>query len=71
VFRQVIGSPANPMSRLLPWELHTTYLTRPVGSPQWISSDLWAVIHEEVLKQCDAIDGVSTASYYSRFGCHC
>lgn len=31
----------------------------PVNSPQFIPSDVWFnVIHPEVLKQCDQLDGV-------------
>ncbi|KAM0790723.1 hypothetical protein ACM66B_004578 [Microbotryomycetes sp. NB124-2] len=52
------GAPASPLSRMLPWELRQNLLFKPIGSPQWISKALWQSIHEEVLKQCDEIDGV-------------
>ncbi|KAK4057109.1 hypothetical protein OIO90_002009 [Microbotryomycetes sp. JL221] len=52
------GAPASPLSRMLPWELRQNLLFKPIGSPQWISKALWDKIHEEVLRQCDDIDGV-------------
>lgn len=42
------------------WGLHTGNLVQPKTAAQWISSDTWAgLIHNEVLRQCDGLDGVS------------
>jgi feruloyl esterase len=57
----LIGSPANRMANLLPWEIHINLNVLPVDSPQWIPAETWAsVIHPDVqlLRQCDALDGV-------------
>ncbi|KII91121.1 hypothetical protein PLICRDRAFT_680308 [Plicaturopsis crispa FD-325 SS-3] len=54
----VVGSPANWLSHLQPWSIHQNLNVLPVNSSQWIPNSLWPVIHDEVLKQCDAIDGV-------------
>ncbi|EPQ55147.1 feruloyl esterase-like protein [Gloeophyllum trabeum ATCC 11539] len=56
----VLGSPANWLSHLAPWSVHLALDALPVGSPHSISDDLWVgLIHDEVLRQCDGIDGVS------------
>ncbi|KAJ9120083.1 hypothetical protein QFC22_002981 [Naganishia vaughanmartiniae] len=54
----VIGSPANSFGRLMPWELHQSLVMQPVNSTRWIPPTTWTAIHEEVLKQCDGVDGV-------------
>ncbi|TFK53657.1 feruloyl esterase-like protein [Heliocybe sulcata] len=55
----VVGSPANWMSHLQPWSIHIDLNVLPAGSPQWISPELWTgIIHDEVLRQCDNLDGV-------------
>lgn len=56
-----IGSPANPMSRLLPWELHQGLNVQPLNSSRWITPQLWSVIHKAALDQCDELDGVRNA----------
>ncbi|EIN04104.1 tannase and feruloyl esterase [Punctularia strigosozonata HHB-11173 SS5] len=55
----VVGSPANWMTHVQPWSLHVNGLVQPVNSSGWISADTWQnLIHNEVLKQCDGLDGV-------------
>jgi feruloyl esterase len=56
---QIVGSPANPLSRLAAWGIHQTRQLLPVNGTRWIPTALWPVIHAEVLKQCDDLDGVS------------
>ncbi|KAK4052359.1 hypothetical protein OIV83_002161 [Microbotryomycetes sp. JL201] len=63
------GAPASPLSRMLPWELRQNLLFKPVGSPQWISKELWKSIHDEVLKQCDELDGVKDGVVTDPFLC--
>lgn len=58
---QVIGSPANPVARLSAWNIYQGRQVLPVNGSRWIPAATWSVIHQEVLKQCDGIDGVSTA----------
>lgn len=47
------------MARLQPWSIHQGLNVQPVNSSQWITAGLWSVIHQEALKQCDELDGVS------------
>ncbi|EIN04105.1 tannase and feruloyl esterase [Punctularia strigosozonata HHB-11173 SS5] len=55
----VIGSPANWMTHVQPWSLHVNSLVQPVNSTRWIPAATWQnLIHNEVLRQCDGLDGV-------------
>ncbi|KAM0756537.1 feruloyl esterase-like protein [Meredithblackwellia eburnea MCA 4105] len=54
----VAGAPANRMALLLPWELHSGLQVTPVNSSHWLDVAHWTLIHEEVLNQCDLLDGV-------------
>ncbi|EJU06366.1 feruloyl esterase-like protein [Dacryopinax primogenitus] len=54
----VVGSPANWISHLQAWSIHFNLLVSPQNSTSWISAATWALIHQEVLNQCDALDGV-------------
>ncbi|GHJ85204.1 hypothetical protein NliqN6_1606 [Naganishia liquefaciens] len=54
----VVGSPANPVARLASWNIHMGRQVLPVNGSRWIPEELWPVIHAEVLKQCDGLDGV-------------
>ncbi|KAJ9098119.1 hypothetical protein QFC21_004448 [Naganishia friedmannii] len=54
----IVGSPANPFGRWIPWTLRQSLVMQPVNSSRWISTDTWAIIHQEILRQCDALDGV-------------
>ncbi|KAH9917042.1 feruloyl esterase-like protein [Fomitopsis serialis] len=56
----VIGSPAAWHSHLRMWAGHLNNLVQPNTSDRYIEPAVWDdVIHKEVLKQCDAIDGLS------------
>ncbi|KAF9460926.1 ferulic acid esterase [Collybia nuda] len=53
------GSPALALTRVVSWG---AYLSQAVGSPDsdtFITDDKWALIQEEVLRQCDKIDGAA------------
>ncbi|KAI5451864.1 hypothetical protein NCC49_001166 [Naganishia albida] len=54
----VIGSPANPVARLSAWNIYQGRQVLPVNGTRWIPAPLWSVIHDEVMKQCDGIDGL-------------
>jgi hypothetical protein len=56
----VIGTPANPIARLAAWNIYQGRQVLPVNGTRWISPATWSVIHNEVMKQCDGIDGVSS-----------
>ena len=54
----VVGSPANWWTRLMSWFMHLNQVNL-VGSPRYINATEWSdVIEPEVMKQCDALDGV-------------
>ncbi|KAI0642639.1 feruloyl esterase-like protein [Trametes meyenii] len=56
----VIGSPANWMTHLQPWSVHMSLNVLPATSSRFIPRDTWVnVIGPEVMKQCDALDGLS------------
>jgi hypothetical protein len=57
---QIIGAPAT-LARLSAWTIHQARQVLPVNGTRWIPRPLWSVIHQEVLKQCDGLDGVSRA----------
>ncbi|KZT62776.1 tannase and feruloyl esterase [Calocera cornea HHB12733] len=54
----VVGSPANWISHLQAWSVHVNLLVSPQNGPSWISAATWALVHQEVLNQCDGLDGV-------------
>ena len=55
----VVGSPANWWTHLTSWSLHLNQVVQPANSSRFVTPDQWAnVIAPEVLKQCDALDGV-------------
>ena len=54
----VVGSPANWWTHLSGWFLHLNQVSL-VGSSRYINASEWAdVVAPEVMKQCDALDGV-------------
>lgn len=56
----VAGSPAIDFNNLYSWRASFYPLTGAAGSANFISSDTWkTTIHNEILRQCDTIDGVA------------
>ncbi|KAH9855312.1 feruloyl esterase-like protein [Lenzites betulinus] len=56
----VIGSPANWMSHLQAWSIHMSLNVLPTTSSRFMTPDIWMnVIGPEVMKQCDALDGLT------------
>ncbi|KAL9635804.1 MAG: hypothetical protein Q9164_003232 [Protoblastenia rupestris] len=54
----VAGAPALDFNDLQSWRASFYPITGPDTSPDFISKKLWTtLIHDEVLKQCDGIDG--------------
>jgi feruloyl esterase len=54
----VAGSPALDFNNLVSWRAHFVTITGTVGSPDFITPEVWTnVIHPEILKQCDELDG--------------
>lgn len=57
---QIIGSPANWQTRIQDWSVHMNLNVQPNTSARFIPESIWVdVIHPEVLRQCDAIDGLA------------
>lgn len=55
----VAGSPALDFNNLISWRGHFFPITGAVESPDFLTPKTWTkLIHDEVLRQCDGIDGV-------------
>ncbi|KAF1976119.1 tannase and feruloyl esterase [Bimuria novae-zelandiae CBS 107.79] len=55
----VVGAPALNFNAMAAWRARFYTITGAVGSEGFITEEMWkGRIHSEVLKQCDAIDGV-------------
>ncbi|PCH42246.1 feruloyl esterase-like protein, partial [Wolfiporia cocos MD-104 SS10] len=55
----IVGSPANWQTHLQAWGVHMDVEVLPANSSRFIKASLWDnVIHPEVLRQCDALDGL-------------
>ncbi|KAJ6474013.1 tannase and feruloyl esterase [Mycena vitilis] len=57
------GAPATDFNHAVGWiAMNGRYFGAPTtpaeASPKWLTADLWALVSAEVLKQCDALDGV-------------
>ncbi|KAL8396784.1 hypothetical protein RB594_003752 [Gaeumannomyces avenae] len=51
------GAPAFNFNNLNTWSGHFLYLTGTNTSDTFVSRDLWAVVHQDILEKCDALDG--------------
>jgi hypothetical protein len=55
----IAGAPAVDFNNLVSWRARFLPITGPVGSPRHVPTEMWkTVIHDEILNQCDGIDGV-------------
>ncbi|KAF2187891.1 tannase and feruloyl esterase [Zopfia rhizophila CBS 207.26] len=55
----VAGAPAFSFNNLTSWSCHFLPLTGLPGSDTFVPLNMWTVIHEDILKQCDELDGLS------------
>ncbi|KAM5530873.1 hypothetical protein V8D89_015458 [Ganoderma adspersum] len=56
----VVGSPANWWTHVQSWSIHQNLNVQPSTSPHFMTEDMWTnLIAPEVLKQCDALDGLA------------
>ncbi|KAI9697495.1 MAG: Tannase and feruloyl esterase [Bogoriella megaspora] len=53
----VAGAPAVAFNNLTSWSGHFYLATGPANSSAFIPLDLWPTIHQDILNQCDGIDG--------------
>jgi feruloyl esterase len=54
----VAGAPAFAFNNLTSWSSHFLPLTGPVGATTFVPFSMWPMIHDDVLQQCDALDGL-------------
>ncbi|KAI0465928.1 feruloyl esterase B [Xylaria cf. heliscus] len=67
----VVGAPAVDFNSLYSWRASFFTITGAVNSPDFISPDTWkTTIHNEVLRQCDYIDGVEDGIIEDPVLCH-
>ncbi|RSH89639.1 hypothetical protein EHS25_002190 [Saitozyma podzolica] len=66
----VVGAPANYMAALQAFGIHVGQELLPNTSSRYISETTWSVIHDEVLRQCDMIDGVKDGVLTDPRDCH-
>lgn len=53
------GAPAIAFNNLTSWSSNFYPLTGPPTAATFVPINLWAVVHQDVLKQCDALDGAA------------
>lgn len=53
----VAGAPAFPISNLTSWSASFAIKTGRANSSTFVPPNLWAVVHQDILKQCDTLDG--------------
>jgi feruloyl esterase len=53
----VAGAPAFNFINLGSWGARFLKITGPPGSDTFVTSAQWSVIHNEIIRQCDALDG--------------
>lgn len=64
------GAPAFNFAGLLSWSAHFYPITGPPSSDTYLSPALWKVVHEEILRQCDSIDGAKDGIIEDPDLCH-
>ncbi|KAJ0417825.1 putative feruloyl esterase B-2 [Aspergillus carlsbadensis] len=64
------GAPAFNFINLLSWSAHFYPITGPVGSETYLSPDEWSVAHDEILRQCDGLDGAEDGIIEDTDLCH-
>lgn len=53
----VAGAPAINFVNLISWSAHFYTITGPPSSETYLTPTEWKIVHEEVLRQCDTLDG--------------
>lgn len=67
----IAGSPAVDFNNLYSWRASFFPVTGAVGSANFIATEMWkTTIHNEVLRQCDTIDGVADGIIEDPSLCH-
>ncbi|KAJ5168592.1 uncharacterized protein N7482_004186 [Penicillium canariense] len=66
----VAGAPAINFINLLSWSAHFFPITGSPSSDTYLSTAEWKVVHEEIIRQCDAIDGAKDGIIEDPDLCH-
>lgn len=67
----IAGSAANDLNHLVDWSGHFYELTGPnTTDPRFVTYEQWVVVAEEILVQCDTIDGVADGVVEDPWLCH-
>ncbi|KAI9925204.1 hypothetical protein ASPWEDRAFT_32496 [Aspergillus wentii DTO 134E9] len=66
----VAGAPAMNFINLLSWSAHFYPITGPPSSESYLSPAKWKVAHDEILRQCDPIDGAKDGIIEDPDLCH-
>ena len=67
----VAGSPALDFNNLYSWRANFYTITGPSDSVNFITPTMWqTTVHDEVLRQCDSIDGVADGIIEDSSLCH-
>ncbi|KAF2639500.1 putative feruloyl esterase B precursor [Massarina eburnea CBS 473.64] len=66
----VAGSPASDFNHLYAWRASFYPITGKNTSADFINAAKWVVIHDEVLRQCDTLDGVKDGIIEDPSLCH-
>ncbi|KAJ4357179.1 Feruloyl esterase [Didymosphaeria variabile] len=53
----VAGAPALAFNNLTSWSGHFYNVTGPPDSATFVPTAMWTVVHEDIMKQCDLLDG--------------
>jgi feruloyl esterase len=53
----VAGAPALAFNNLTSWSGNFYTITGPSNSSSFVPTNLWSVIHEDIMNQCDTLDG--------------
>ncbi|EDU47564.1 Tannase domain containing protein [Pyrenophora tritici-repentis] len=66
----IAGAPAVAFNNLTSWSGHFYPITGPSNSSTFIPLPLWSVIHDDVMKQCDGLDGLVDGILEDPLMCH-
>lgn len=66
----VAGSPAINFVNLIAWSAHFLPITGSPTSDKFVSSTLWGVVHNEIMRQCDGLDGAVDGVISDTSLCH-
>ncbi|GAA5904849.1 hypothetical protein JCM6882_003222 [Rhodosporidiobolus microsporus] len=66
----ITGAPAIDDVRQSASALYVNQKVMPVNGSTWFSNETWALVHQEVMRQCDELDGVKDNLLSNPLACH-